>query len=91
MSQTGLKEGSTANYSCKESYTLSVKKTRVCLDQGVWSGHHPTCNGRQCTVLSLKHDHSSDCIGCLMYNKYMYVLLHIYQHSGTSKRSFRGF
>ena len=45
MSQTGLKEGSTANYSCEEGYTLSVKETRVCLDQGVWSGHQPTSDG----------------------------------------------
>ena len=79
MSQTGLKEGSTANYSCEEGYTLSVKETRVCLDKGVWSGNQPTCNGRQCTVLSLKHDHSSDCNGCLMYNKHnLYTCMYCY-------------
>lgn len=51
MSQTGLREGSTANYTCEQGFTLSVSETRVCLDQGVWSGDEPTCNGRQLYIV----------------------------------------
>ena len=54
VSQTGAETGSQGNYSCEQGFTLSEDETRVCLDNGEWSGTQPTCNG---TILSPVYFH----------------------------------
>ena len=42
--------GSMANYSCNEGFILNGNATRICQDNGEWSGDDPTCQ-RKNTLL----------------------------------------
>jgi hypothetical protein len=43
VSQTGLATDSEVNYSCRQGFTLTGNKTRLCSDQGLWAGSQPLC------------------------------------------------
>ncbi len=36
---------SVATYSCQDGYTLVGDDTRLCVDEGTWSGDAPVCEG----------------------------------------------
>ena len=37
--------GSEAVYSCNQNYSLNGDRTRVCMDDSMWSGNEPICEG----------------------------------------------
>ena len=45
MKLYGRMTGSVATYSCHDGYLLAGDSTRVCLDDGSWSGIDSTCTG----------------------------------------------
>ena len=46
VSVSGLRPGSTADYSCEPGYSLRGVETRVCQNNGKWSDNEPTCIGK---------------------------------------------
>lgn len=48
ISLSGVTVGDIANYSCNEEFELVGNATRVCLDDGTWSGQDPVCNPSKC-------------------------------------------
>ena len=53
VSKTGLATDSEVNYSCRQGFTLTGNKTRLCSDLGLWTGSQPLCTGiQQHTMLS---------------------------------------
>ena len=48
VSTDGTSLGSQANYSCSEGYVLNGNTTRVCQNDGQWSGSEPICEGQGC-------------------------------------------
>ncbi|XP_022242829.1 uncharacterized protein LOC106460405, partial [Limulus polyphemus] len=44
-------QGSIASYSCKRGYVLHGNATRVCQDEGGWSGEDPECHQVTCRLL----------------------------------------
>ena len=67
---TELTDGSTANYTCNDGYQLTGDETRTCMDNGMWSGHAPTCirTYEECQVKLTSH------IGYILY-LHVYALL----------------
>ena len=51
-----------AMYSCELGYLLNGTTTRVCTEQGLWSGNEPVCNlpGRLILVLISSYHWSTD-------------------------------
>ena len=43
----GTVYGSVATYSCEPPFQLEGTATRVCQDDGEWSGHAPTCQSKE--------------------------------------------
>lgn len=54
VTYTGLFEGSTATYMPKERYSLSdgSSYTRICLNNGLWSGSPPRFEIQPCRLIS---------------------------------------
>lgn len=50
----GTVYGSVATYSCEPPFQLEGTATRVCQDNGEWSGHAPTCQSNQ--IIITLHD-----------------------------------
>ena len=46
VSWTGLDPGETATYMCDPGFILDGLPTRVCRDDGTWSGAEPFCIGK---------------------------------------------
>ena len=38
--------GTVSTYTCDSGYTLNGEDTRICQDNGKWSGEEPVCRGR---------------------------------------------
>ena len=53
---TVVQPGDVAEYSCDTLYKLEGDSIRICLRNGTWSGHEPTCVGKrimfQCCVIT---------------------------------------
>ena len=43
VSWTGLSPGDVATYTCDSGFILVGDPTRMCRDNGTWSGEEPTC------------------------------------------------
>ena len=43
VSVTGLRQGSTATYSCNVGYDLMGDSSRTCGGTGMWTGNEPAC------------------------------------------------
>ena len=51
VDQRGNQPGDTATYSCNTNYELSGARTRICQNDGSWSGRAPTCTRIVCSNL----------------------------------------
>ena len=54
VSWTGLAPGDVATYTCDPGFILVGDPTRMCTNNGTWSGEEPRC---ECKLLSILHDH----------------------------------
>ena len=45
VEHAGTVFGSTATYVCSVGFVLVGKGIRMCLENGLWSGHEPVCQG----------------------------------------------
>ena len=52
VDQSGNRPGSTATYTCVRGYELVGEDTRICQDNGEWSGEVPRCRLITCETLS---------------------------------------
>ena len=61
VSWSGLSPGGVATYTCDDGFILVGDPTRICRDDGTWSGEEPTCERKLlsplhvycCTIIHL--------------------------------------
>ena len=67
VSRSGLSPGDVATYICDPGFSLVGDPTRLCRDNGTWSGEEPTCERK---LLSPLHVH------CILFHN-VHLLLYI--------------